>query len=131
MRNIQHKEQIDPISEAANTFSLGVVEIVGDSICVAQDDGQRLFAVLHEALDSERVVSLSFEGVGSLTTAFLNAAIGQLLRHFSSDFLRDHLKARDLSVEQLRLLQEVIARARLYFSDPARVDAARERALEV
>ncbi len=117
-------------NKSANAFKIGVVEVVGDSICVAQDDGQRLFEVLHDALSSAQEVSLSFAGVESLTTAFLNAAIGQLLRHFDTEFLRDNLKFRDLSGEQLRLLREVIERARLYFSDPERFDAARAQVLE-
>ena len=114
----------------AHLFKIGVVEVVGDSICVAQDDGQRLFEVLRDALAARQEVSLSFAGVESLTTAFLNAAIGQLLRHFDTELLHDNLKFRDLSGEQLRLLREVIERARLYFSDPARFDAARAQVLE-
>jgi hypothetical protein len=118
-------------TEPAHLFSIGVVEVVGDSICVAQDDGQRLFAVLHDALADGQKVALSFAGVESLTTAFLNAAIGQLLRHFEAKLLRDNVEFRDLTGAQLRLLQEVIAHARLYFSDPERFDAARAQILEI
>ena len=113
------------------THTVSVLEIVGDPICVAQDDGQRVFEVLRDALDDGREVSLSFEGVQSLTTAFLNAAVGQLLRHFEAEFLKIHLKARDLNAEQLELLREVIERAKLYFQDPTRFNAAREQVLEV
>lgn len=114
----------------AHAFEIGAVEVVGDSICVAQDDGQRLFEVLRDALSSDQKVALSFAGVESLTTAFLNAAVGQLLRHFDAAFLRENLKFRDLSGEQLRLLREVIERAGLYFRDPQRFEAARAQALE-
>ncbi len=117
-------------TKLTHAFEIRTVEVVGDSICVAQDDGQRLFEVLRDALSSGRQVWLSFSGVESLTTAFLNAAIGQLLRSFESDFLRDNLKFRDLTGEQLRLLREVIEKARLYFSDPERFEAARAQVLE-
>jgi len=120
-----------PITSRVKQFKIGVVEIVGDTICVAQDDGQRLFEVLNSALTSNQTVALSFSNVESLTTAFLNAAIGQLLRHHDSAFLRENLTFLDLSSEQLRLLREVIERAKLYFSDPERFDAARAQALEL
>jgi hypothetical protein len=117
-------------TKLTHAFEIRTVEVVGDSICVAQDDGQRLFEVLRDALSSRRQVWLSFSGVESLTTAFLNAAIGQLLRSFESDFLHDNLKFRDLTGEQSRLRRGVIERARLYFSDPERFEAARAQVLE-
>jgi len=110
-------------------FEIGVVEVVGDAICVSQDDGQRLFEVLRGALDSGQNVALSFVGVRTLTTAFLNAAVGQLLRFYSSDELRARVLFRALSGEQVKMLREVIERAGHYFSDPERFVAATAGAL--
>ena len=118
-------------AKPAQIFEIGVVEVVGDSICVAQNDGQRLFEVLHDALEGGQKVALSFAGVGSLTTAFLNAAVGQLLRTFDAEYLRANITFRDMTGEHLRLLKEVIELARLYFSDPERFDAARAQVMEV
>lgn len=115
----------------STAFQVSVLEIVGDPICVAQDDGQRVFEVLLDALEDGREVSLSFAGVQNLTTAFLNAAVGQLLRHFDAEFLKTHLKARDLRADQVELLREVIERAKLYFQDKARFNAVRAQVLEV
>lgn len=113
-----------PSVSPTQVFEIGVVEVIGDAICVSQDDGQRVFEVLHDALEGGQNVALSFTGVQTLTTAFLNAAVGQLLRFHSSEELRARVLFRALSGEQVKMLREVIERAGLYFSDPERFAGA-------
>lgn len=111
-------------------FSISVYEVVGDSICVSQADGLRLFEVLKAALDEGCEVVLSFAGVESLTTSFLTAAVGQLLLHFSEDDLKNRLRARDLKKLHTELLGEVVKRSRLYYADREGYTLGRERVLE-
>ena len=60
--------------------------------CVATDDGEVIFDQIKNALTAGKSVELSFAGVESLSTAFLNSAIGDLIGIFSLDDLNARLK---------------------------------------
>ena len=110
-------------------ITLSVFEIVGSPLCVASDDGQRVFERIASALKENRNVSVSFRNVSSLTSAFLNAAIGQLYGSFSEDQIRAQLKVKDMQPDDLALLKRVVDTAKEYFKDPRRFDRAVEEAL--
>ena len=105
-------------------ITLSVFEIVGSPLCVASDDGQRVYDRIASALKEDRNVTLSFINVSSLTSAFLNAAIGQLYGSFSEDRLRSQLKVKDMQPDDLALLKRVVETAKEYFKDPKRFDKA-------
>ena len=111
------------------TITISVFEIVGSPLCVASDDGQRVFDRIASALKEQRNVSVSFRNVSSLTSAFLNAAIGQLYGSFSEDQIRAQLKVKDMQPDDLALLKRVVDTAKEYFRDPKRFDRAVEEAL--
>ena len=97
---------------------INIFEVVGSSLCVASDDGQKVFGRLRLALEQERAVTLSFNNVDGLTSAFLNAAVGQLYGVFSADHIRAYLQVRDMLPEDLVLLKRVVDTAKVYFKDP-------------
>ncbi|MBM3300876.1 MAG: STAS-like domain-containing protein, partial [Deltaproteobacteria bacterium] len=66
-------------------LNMSVFEIVGSELCVAADDGQKVYEQIAAALKQGWGVQLSFRNVTSLTSAFLNAAVGQLYGEFSPD----------------------------------------------
>lgn len=105
-------------------ITLSVFEIVGSPLCVASDDGQRVYDRIASALKEDRNVTLSFINVSSLTSAFLNAAIGQLYGSFSEDQIRSQLKVKDMQPDDLALLKRVVETAKEYFKDPKRFDKA-------
>ena len=111
------------------SISLNVFEIVGSPLCVASDDGQRVFERIANALKEKRSVSVSFRNVTSLTSAFLNAAIGQLYGSFSENEIRAQLNVKDMQADDLALLKRVVDTAKEYFKDPKRFDRAVEEAL--
>lgn len=103
------------------SLSMSVFEVVGNGLCVAADDGHRVFEQVAAALRKGRPVELSFRNVASLTSAFLNAAIGQLYSgEFSDEQIRSLLKVVDMEQDDLALLKRVIDTARVYFKDPKR-----------
>ncbi|MDP4022045.1 STAS-like domain-containing protein [Methylobacterium sp. NEAU 140] len=66
-------------------------------------------------------VFISFSSVTRMTTAFLNAAIGQLYGEFPQEVLRQQLAPPiDADKRQLTQLKLVVDRARAFFSDPER-----------
>lgn len=115
-------------SEAVSVprLTLSVYEIVGSPLCVASDDGQKVYDRLAVALKEGRAVTLSFHNVTALTSAFLNAAIGQAYGEFSEDEIRGLVKVADLQDDDLGLLRRVVETAKRYFNDPYFLDAVHE-----
>ncbi|MBN1261799.1 MAG: STAS-like domain-containing protein [Anaerolineae bacterium] len=101
-------------------ITISVFEIVGSPLCVASEDGQKVFERLELALRNGRRIVLSFHNVTGLTSAFLNAAIGQLYGIFDEQTIRSHLSVSDVSADDLVLLKRVVDTAKLYFKDPER-----------
>jgi STAS-like domain of unknown function (DUF4325) len=110
-------------------ITLSVFEIVGSPLCVASDDGQGVYDRIASAFKEERNVTVSFRNVSSLTSAFLNAAIGQLYGTFKEDQIRSKLKVKDMQPDDLALLKRVVDTAKEYFKDPKRFNKAVEEAI--
>jgi hypothetical protein len=104
-------------------------EVVGSSLCVASEDGERVHALLKAALAEKRQVDLSFENISVLTPAFLNSAVGQLYGEFPEEAIRDSLSVRDMFQEDADLLRHVVKTAKSYFSSPDRLCQARQEVL--
>lgn len=107
-----------------NKKTLSLFEIVGNGLCVASGDGNKVHARLAAALREGVGVSLSFHNVSTLTSAFLNAAIGQLYGEFSEDVIKTHLSVQNIAPDDAALLKRVVDTAKQYFADPDKFDAA-------
>lgn len=108
----------------SQNLTLWVIEIVGSPLCVASDDGQKVHDRIAAALKENREVVVSFLNVRSVTSAFLNAAIGQLYGPFNQERIRARLKVQDMQREDLALLKRVVETAKEYFKDPKRFNEA-------
>lgn len=62
----------------AAPIKISVKEVVGGSIWVSKDDGQKVFSAIADPLRAGERVAVSFIGREHVITAFLNVAIGQL-----------------------------------------------------
>lgn len=105
-------------------ITVSIFEVVGSSLCVASDDGQKVYERLNTALAAERDIVVSFKNVSTLTSAFLNAAIGQLYGAFDEEQIRSKLKVADAEQGDLALLKRVVDNAKLYFKNPDRFNQA-------
>ncbi len=103
---------------------ISVFEVVGSSLCVASDDGQKVYRRLAAALKEGIYVTLSFRNVTILTSAFLNAAVGQLYGKFNEEKIRGLLKVEDMENDDLALLKRVVDTAKQYFKDPKKFNEA-------
>ncbi len=112
------------------TIKISIFEVVGSPLCVASGDGQKVYESLYTALEADRDVVLSFYNVTTLTSAFLNAAIGQLYGVFDEEQIRSKLKVEDAGQEDLALLKCVVDNAKRYFKDPDRFNQIVEDTLE-
>ena len=110
-------------------LTLSVFEVIGSRLAVASDDGQKVFERISGAMKEGKVVSVAFRNVQSITSAFLNAAIGQLYGTFSEDQIRSQLKVVDMQPDDLLLLKRVVDTAKEYFKDPDRFKSVTRQVL--
>ena len=106
----------------SEAIRISIFEVVGSPLCVASSDGQKVYDRLSTALEKDRRVALSFRHVTTLTSAFLNASIGQLYGTFSEEKIRDLLTVENMEQDDLALLKRVVDNAKLYFKNPERFD---------
>lgn len=104
--------------------TISIFEVVGSPLCVASNDGQKVYERLAAALKEGRSVTLSFHNVSTLTSAFLNAAVGQLYGEFGEEQIRALLKVQDMPPDDMSLLKRVVETAKQYFNDPQKFDEA-------
>lgn len=112
------------------TVDISVFEVVGDALCVASNDGQKVYDRLFPALKKQSRTTLSFRNVTALTSAFLNTAIGQLYGEFSEEEIRELLAVKDIEPDDLALLKRVVDSAKQYFKDPGKFKQAIREAEE-
>ena len=113
----------------SNDISLSVFEIVGSPLCVASGDGQKVYERIATAIKEGRGVTVSFLNVASLTSAFLNAAIGQLYGSFTEEEIRARLGVKDMAADDLGLLKRVVDTSKEYFRNTATFKAATQEML--
>ena len=101
---------------------ISIFEVVGSPLCVASGDGQKVYDRVSTALEKDMKVAISFRNVTTLTSAFLNAAIGQLYETYSEEQIRALLKVEDMEQDDLALLKRVVDNAKLYFKNRKRFD---------
>jgi len=105
-------------------LTISIFEVISSPLCVASSDGQKVYDRLAAALREGHSTILSFHNVSTLTSAFLNAAIGQLYGHFSEEQIRASLKVADMEPDDLALLKRVVETAKQYFKDPQKFNQA-------
>lgn len=107
------------------TVRITISSIVGGGICVAATDGQRVHQEIYDEIKDGNRVEISFFGVTRMTTAFLNAAVGQLYGEFEEGDIKKHLAPPvDFEEWHLRRLKMVVDRAKAYFTDRDSVEKA-------
>ncbi len=99
-------------------ITLSVFEIVASPLCVASDDGEKVYERIWKAIKQERAVALSFINITIMSPTFLNVAIGQLYGVFSEEEIRAKLTVKDVEPEDLVLLKRVVETAKAYFKNP-------------
>jgi hypothetical protein len=106
-------------------MELKIVDIINTDFAVTPESGQKVFELLNSYFKKGSIAELNFLGINTMTTAFLNAAIGQLysIDEYNSSFLKDHLKPINLTNFQIRQMQMVVDGAKKYFSNKSKFDS--------
>lgn len=71
--------------------------------CSTYEDGEKIFRLIHPPLKAGEDVVLSFAGVLSVPSAFINAALVRLLEDIPFETIKRHLKIVD-STRQINAL---------------------------
>lgn len=104
---------------------LQIRDIIGGNAAFTPSAGDKVFSQIHTLLQKGEDTTLNFTGVGLITTAFLNAALGQLYAHYQSDFLNQHLKLESVASDDAVRIRLVLDRAKEYFADKEKFEQDR------
>jgi hypothetical protein len=101
-----------------------VKDLIKSSIAVATDSGEKLFNEISIVLKKGEKVKVDFQDISIISTAFLNAAIGQLYsgNTYTSDFLNSAIKVVHVQPEDKPLFFMVVNRAKEYFANKQSLD---------
>ena len=108
----------------AEPITVRVLDVIGSSLAVSADDGQAVHEKIAPLMREGRAVRLSFQGIDTLITAFLNGAVGQLYGEFSEAQIRELLSVKDMAPEDVPLLKRVVDNAKRYFANRPAFDQA-------
>lgn len=92
---------------------LRVKDVIDSSVAISSKKGEILYEEIRRNLIDDNEVTVDFEGISDLTTAFLNVAIGHLYTSYSSDTLNRKLKIVNMDELDTYLLSQVIERVKM------------------
>lgn len=96
---------------------IDVNTVIKSDIAVSPAKGDILYNVIKKSIQQEGKIQLDFGNVEQLTTAFLNNAIGNLYKNFTSEELNKNIKVVGLDELDKYLLTKVINRAKMNIED--------------
>lgn len=111
-----------------DSFIVDIYNIVGSENCIEADEGQKVFNVIKKALDSGKQISISFQNIDILTTAFLNTAIGQMYRDYEEDFVKRNVSVVNIKPNDITKLKRVNSTAKAFYKNP---EAMRQRIKDI
>lgn len=103
---------------------LRLKNILQHDTAITYEDGEKVYALIFQALTEEKKVILDFQGITLVIPAFLHAAIGELYKDFDSDFLNNHLTFINIEETNKALLDMTMELAQEYFSNPEAFERA-------
>lgn len=106
-----------------------LVDLASSPHLVDESDGTLVFQLVLPLLQNGEVISLSFKDAETVTTSFLNRAIGDLYQQISAEAIEQQLHFVDVDEEDLARIERVQTFANEFYQDPEGVQAVRDRAL--
>ncbi len=111
-------------------IKISIYAIIGDSLCIAAEDGNKVYEQIKTALLKKKKVNISFLNIEMLTSAFLNTAIGRIYGEFEDKYIKSSLTVSDISDEDKLLLKRVIETAKNYYKDPDQFEKSIKKIME-
>jgi hypothetical protein len=98
--------------------TIKIFDVVGGEAAITDTDGKLVYDKIDAFLSENVNVVLDFANVQFIITVFLNAAIGQLYKKYTSEQLNLNLKIINLSKDENKHVQEVVDYAKKFFNEP-------------
>ena len=94
-----------------------ITDVIDGSICVDAQDGEKVFERIKDHLTNHENVSLSFDGVVFVISAFLNVAIGKLYGSFTEDDIKNRFTVEDMKQEDTIKLKRAIDNGKAFYKN--------------
>lgn len=107
-----------------------IFDEVGGDAAISVNDGDAIYKKIDDAITNNLIVSLDFQNINLIITAFLNACIGQLYSKYSSEELNQYLILENVKDEDKYLFNKAIKRAKEYFANPEDFDKSINEIME-
>ncbi|MGK7902152.1 MAG: STAS-like domain-containing protein [Hormoscilla sp.] len=117
-----------PQTKTENAVEIVVTEAIGDTICIASEDGQKVYDRIAAAFQAGKHAIVSFKDAEDITTAFFASAIGQLYHVFPEKQVESSLRVVDIEEIDAIDLEDAIYWTKEYIKDPERYIAAAKEA---
>jgi hypothetical protein len=121
---IRKREVYDYTPKTTDEIYLLLKDILQHDTTITYEDGEKVYALIFQALTEEKKVILDFQGITLVIPAFLHAAIGELYKDFDSDFLNNYLILKNIEGTNKVLLDMVIKYTKQYIADPEAFERA-------
>ena len=118
-----------PTTQSSETVRLVVTEAIGDNLCIACDDGQKLYEQIAAALKESKKVILDFHNVEETIPAFMGTAIGQLYSNFPEEQIEKSLTVVNADSDAVDDIKNAVYWTKRYLEDPERFKAAAQEFL--
>ncbi|MFC2481836.1 MAG: STAS-like domain-containing protein [Capnocytophaga granulosa] len=121
---IRKREVYDYTPKTTDEIYLLLKDILQHDKAITYEDGEKVYALISQALTQEKKVILDFQGITIVIPAFLHESIGELYKDFDGDFLNNHLTFINIEETNKALLDMTMELAQEYFSNPEAFERA-------
>lgn len=87
---------------------------------ITSEEGEPIYKIIVESLAKDENVTLDFENVTFLTTAFLNVVIGTLYKDYTSEQLQSKLRVLNINDETAARIKKVTTNAKAFYENEAK-----------
>jgi anti-anti-sigma regulatory factor len=91
---------------------------------ITSEEGEPIYKMIVESLSKNEDVTLDFENVTFLTTAFLNVVIGALYKDYTSEQLQTKLHVMNINDETAMRIKKVTTNAKSFYENEAKFNEA-------
>ncbi|MCI8805983.1 MAG: STAS-like domain-containing protein [Clostridiales bacterium] len=105
-----------------------IKDIIGNkALDVAQ--GEKIYKKIMRIFKKNEQVTLNFENVETILSAFLNIAIGTLYKDYTSEYLNKNLIIKNVSKDNLFKMKRIFSRAKEYYENREEITNLLDEAL--
>lgn len=110
---------------------IDVAEKIDSPSALTQDMGDIIYKEIFNSIQNKIIIHVDFANVESIITPFLNNAIGQLYKDFTSEEIKEYLVLDNFPSAKIAALNVVITNAKKYYQNKAAYEKAVKEVINV